>query len=237
MTKALVARCLAKRVRHGEVIGLGSGSTAELAVDQIGQRISREKISIAGVPTSYRIAMIAEKAGIQVLSSTTDVKLNWAFDGADEVDPQFMMIKGRGAAMLNEKIIARRAGENLLIIVSDDKLVERLGKKHPIPVEVIPEALGLVRSGLAKIGCRETVLRESTTKYGPETTEHNNLILDSWFDDIQPDLELRIKAITGVVESGLFVNATKELLVARENGVWSRRLMSGRIEEQLVEAP
>lgn len=237
MSKALVARYLAKRVKDGDVLGLGSGSTAELAVAEIGKRIAKEKIRVSGVPTSYKIGTFASENGIQVLSSMANIPLSWAFDGADEVDPSFMMIKGRGAAMLNEKIIARRAGENMVIIVSDDKLVERLGQKFPIPVEVIPEAAMLVVDGLKALGATEIVFRQSNAKYGPETTEHNNLILDARFDSIAPELELRMKSITGVVETGLFVGLAKELIVARENGVWSRKLVGGKIEEQLLEAP
>ena len=236
MTKALVARGLAARVKDGEIIGLGSGSTAELAIEQIGQRIAQEKIRVSGVPTSYKTALIAERAGIQVLSSCTPVSIAWAFDGADEVDPSFMMIKGNGAAMLNEKIMARRAGENMLIIVSEDKLVEKLGKKFAVPVEVIAEAVPLVREGLKKLGARSAELRESNTKYGPQTTEHNNLILDAWFDDIRPELEREIKLLLGVVESGLFVGATKEVLIAKKDGVYSRTLSGGKVSEKLIQA-
>jgi ribose 5-phosphate isomerase A len=147
------------------------------------------------------------------------------------------MIKGNGAAMLSEKIIAKRAGDRLLIIVSEDKIVERLGKKFPLPVEVIPQALELVQAGLKALGATEIVIRQGNSKYGPTITEHNNLILDAKFADIKPELEAQIKSITGVVESGLFVNATKEILVSREDGVWSRRLVNGKIESKLVEAP
>lgn len=237
MTKALVARSLSKKVKDGEVIGLGSGSTAELAVEQIGQRIKKENLKIVGVPTSHRIALCAQAAGVTVLSSITPVRLDWAFDGADEVDGAFNMIKGNGAAMLSEKIIAKRAGERFLIIVSEDKIVERLGTKFPVPVEIIPAALELVQNGLQALGAKEIVIRQGNAKYGPTITEHGNFILDAKFENIKPELEAQIKSITGVVESGLFVNATKELLVSREDGVWSRRLVNGKIESKLIEAP
>ena len=136
MSKALVALALAKRVKDGDVIGLGSGSTAELAVQEIAKRISKEKIRVTGVPTSHKIALCAQAAGVEVLSSITSVKLSWAFDGADEIDASFNMIKGNGAAMLTEKIIAKRAGsDRFLIIVSEDKLVENLGSNFPVPMK------------------------------------------------------------------------------------------------------
>lgn len=234
--KALVARALAKRVVDGEVIGLGSGSTAELAIDQIGQRIVRDKIRVIGVPTSYRTALIASAAGIEVLSPLSNVAIDWAFDGADEVDPQFNMIKGRGAAHLTEKIVARRA-KQLLIIVSEDKIVSKLGTHHPVPIEVIPEAVHYVEQELKALGAKEVTIRPATNKYGPIITEHNNLVVDASFSDITPALDLKIKQITGVVETGLFCNFNQELLVAKSDGVYLQRLKDGRIEEELIERP
>ncbi len=232
--KTLVARALAKRIKDGQTIGLGSGSTVELAIDQIQERISREKLRISGVPTSHRVALIAAEAGINVLSPMIACNLDWAFDGADEIDNAFNMIKGRGGAMLNEKIMARRTAK-LVIIVGEDKLVETLGKRHPVPVEVIPEAMPLVRKGLLGLGARDSILRNSSEKYGPLITEHNNLILDTWFDSITPELEAKIKQLTGVVESGLFIGCTDEVFVARADGVYSRTLVQGKPAEVLIE--
>ena len=231
--KALVARALASRVKDGDVIGIGSGTTVEMAVDQIGQRIARDGISVAGVPTSYRIALKAEEAGIKVFSEISALKLDWAFDGADEVDPAFNMIKGRGGAMLSEKIVAMRA-KDLVIIVTDEKLVDNLGTNFPVPVEVVPHAVHIAREGLEKLGASSVELREATNKYGPVVTEHNNLILDAKFSNISPELEKDINSLTGVVENGLFIDCTRELLIAREDGVWSRKLNNGKQEEEKV---
>jgi len=231
--KALVAKALADRVRDGEVIGIGSGSTVEMAVDQIAQRIAKEGISVSGIPTSLRTASHASEAGIQMLSPCTDTPITWAFDGADEVDDDFNMIKGRGAAMLNEKIIARRA-KNLVIIVSEDKLVERLGSVHPIPVECIPEARYLVQRGLVDLGATEVVVRAASNKYGPVITEHNNVILDARFDSIPPELDQQIQSLTGVVETGLFLGFGQELLVATEKDVSSQRLVNGERKSEIL---
>jgi ribose 5-phosphate isomerase A len=232
--KSLVARCLAKRVKDGEMIGLGSGTTAEMAIDQIGQRILREKIRVTGVPTSYRTGLIAARAGIYVGNPCSVGSLSWAFDGADEVDPGLNLIKGRGAAMLTEKILARRA-QHFVIIVSEDKLVQKLGSSFPVPVELVPEALSLVEEGLGKLGAREVTLREAVKKYGPVVTEHNNLVVDAWFDEIKPELEKEIKSLVGVVESGLFLGFKPEVLVAKKDGVWSLRLIGGKLQQDLIE--
>lgn len=234
--KALVARALAKRVQDGDVIGLGSGSTAEMAIDQIGQRVKDEKLSIAGVPTSVRTAIIAAEAGIDVRHPVPRLAIDWAFDGADEVDPNFDMIKGRGAAMLTEKIISKRA-KRFVVIVSEDKIVKKLGELFPVPVEVIPEALPLVEDGLRALGATEIQLRSATQKYGPVITEHKNLILDTKFENIVPELEGEINKLVGVVESGLFTNCNQEVLLAKSDGVWSQKLINGVLQEELLEAP
>ena len=236
MSKALVAQTLASRVKDGEVIGLGSGSTAELAIAEMGKRIAREKIRITGVPTSYRIALLAQESGIQVLSPVTAVKLDWAFDGADEIDPSFNMIKGNGAAMLSEKIVARRAKGNFVVIVTEEKFVERLGSKFPVPVEVIPDALPLVLEGLKALGAKDAAPRPSNSKYGPTISEHNHIVVDARFENIKPELELEIKALTGVVDSGLCVGLVDEVLVSNDKGVISRRLVNGKFKDEPVKS-
>lgn len=220
--KELVATALALRVKDGDILGLGSGSTAELAIKAIGKRISKEGIQVSGVPTSHRISLIAAQEGIQVLSTVPEIKIDWAFDGADEVDPSLNMIKGGGAAMLMEKIIAKRAG-TLVIIVSEEKLVDSLGSKFAVPVEVVPDALQLARDGLVALGAEEVTLRKGVNKYGPVVTEKNNLVLDAKFSNIQPELEQQINQITGVLENGIFVGLTEEVLVSGSSGLFLRR--------------
>ncbi len=216
--KELLAKAVAERVKDGELLGIGSGTTVELIIEAIGQRIKAENIRVRGLATSYRTSMKAVQQGIELVSFHTQQPLSWAFDGADEVDPARNMIKGRGGAMLSEKILARRAPK-LLIAVTEEKLVKRLGEKFPVPVEVVPEALSLVEKGLKELGAGTVVLRESKTTYGPVPTEHNNLILDAWFDNIPLDYEQRIKCLIGVVESGLFIGFQPEVLVSTASTV------------------
>ena len=201
--KALVAKALADRVQDGDLVGLGSGSTVEMALAEIGKRISSENIRVRGVATSFITAQIAAEAGIEVMSSFAGLTLDWAFDGADEVDPKFRMIKGRGAALLSEKIVARCA-RKLVIIVSEEKLVDTLGSVHLLPIEVIPEAASYVREELSKRGATEVVLRAAEKKCGPVITEHNNVLFDVRFPELYEGIEDELTTIVGVVETGSF---------------------------------
>lgn len=222
MSKTQVAAAIAQRVKTAQVIGLGSGSTAELAVKEIGRRIEQEGLKVSGLATSFAIAKIAAEVGISVLHPASAPALDWAFDGADEIDPEFNLIKGAGAAMFSEKLIARRAGGRLVIIATEEKLVSKLGSKFPIPVEVVPQATQLVEQELKKLGAKSVTLRVGSGKYGPLVTEQGNFILDAQFQDSHPvKLEAELKQITGVLETGLFVGLAEEILLAGADGVYS----------------
>ena len=232
--KELVAKAIAKRVKNGQVIGLGSGSTAELAILEIGKKVREEKLTVFGVPSSYRVAALAAESGIQVLSAVSGQRIEWGFDGADEVDRKLRLIKGNGAAMLMEKVVARRI-DHWVILVTGEKLVVRLGSKFAVPVAVIPEAYPCVIEELQAIGSSKVTLRESRTKYGPEVTEQGHVILDAWFSEIDDQMESRIKNIVGVVESGLFFGYADEIFVAHDGKVVSQHLEGSRlVETELV---
>ena len=232
--KQRVAEALAQRVQDGEVIGFGSGSTAELTIKAIGERIRKDGIRVSGVPTSIRTAMLAAQAGVQVIHPAVDIDIAWAFDGADEVDPRLRLIKGRGAAMLSEKIVAKRA-KHFVVLITDEKLVDRLGSVFAVPIEVIRDGLSLVTDGLKALGAEAVELRQAEGKYGPIITEHNNCVLDARFAEVSTDLEGQINQITGVVENGLFTDFNPEVLIARADGVWSRTLVDGKTQDrQLV---
>jgi len=221
MSKQKVAQVIAERVKDGQVLGLGSGSTVELAILQIGRRIRDEGLRVSGVATSLRTDQVARQEGIVVLSPNFDGAISWAFDGADEVDPALDLIKGRGAAMLNEKIVARKAKGAFVVLVTEEKLVANLGQTCPIPVEFITEAASTVRDDLLALGATQVCLRQGKAKYGPVVTEHGNLIYDVVFPKIVSELESQIKGIVGVVESGLFMGYAAEVLVAGGEGVFS----------------
>ena len=218
--KEQVAAALAERVKDGDVLGVGSGSTTELAIKAIGERISKENISVSAVATSYRSAQVAGAAGLCLIDPTSRFELSWAFDGADEVDPDLNLIKGRGAAMLSEKVVAKLAPK-FVVIITTDKLVSSLGQKFSVPIEIIPSAIRLVERELPGLGATEVELRGAANKYGPVVTEHGNHVLDVKFSKIEAALEAAITSIPGAVESGLFFDCCDEVLVADESGVSS----------------
>jgi len=210
--KQEVANRVAAQVKDGDVIGFGSGSTSFLAIQAIGARLKEERISCIAIPTSLEVAFTCSALAIPT-ASLIEAKPDWAFDGADEVDPQGNLIKGRGGAMFREKLLIDSSAITY-ILVDQSKLVSRLGEKFPVPIEVCPEAANLVSHSLYELGATEIEMRLGVKKDGPVITENANIILDVRFDHIESDLERRIKAITGVIESGLFQGRRIETLVS-----------------------
>lgn len=233
MSKQAVAEALASFVKDGQVIGLGSGSTVELALEAIGKRVKVEGLKIVGVPTSIRTARIASQMGVNVLSPFADVEIDWAFDGADEVDPELNLIKGRGAAMLPEKIVAKRS-KKFVVIVSEDKIVKSLGEKFAVPIEVIPEAATLVEKELRAFNPEKISIREGEGKFGPTVTENGNIIIDVKFKNIPLSYEKDLKALTGVVETGLFIGMKPEVIVAGSAGLKVLKLENGKLVESKI---
>lgn len=219
--KQVLARILAKRVTSGAVLGIGSGSTTELILHAIGERIRNEALEVSGIVTSLRSATVAQQAGIRVLDSRTAITPDWAFDGADEVDPELQLIKGRGAAMFAEKVIALRSRGKLVIAVTEDKLVAALGQKCALPVEVLPQAAPYVERELVQLGATEVTLRSAAGKYGEVVTEFGNVVYDVRFPRIDEQLGARVKALCGVIETGLFWNFNPEVIVIAESGAYS----------------
>ena len=191
--KIKIADLIASKVENGQVIGVGSGSTSYLAI-----------------PTSLAIRMTCAQLGIPVTSLFSH-KPDWTFDGADEVDSHFNLIKGRGGAMFKEKLLISSSPQTY-ILVDPSKKVERLGAKFPIPVEIFPEALTHIEDRLHRLNPREIKLRMGQGKDGPIITENGNMILDVWMDYIPENTESTLKSITGVLESGLFMNYKVEVL-------------------------
>jgi len=210
--KEKVADEIAAKVKDGDVLGVGSGSTVYMALLAIAKKIKEQKLNIKAIPTSIEISMFCAKLGIPLTTLYED-KPDWLFDGADEVDPNRNLIKGRGGAMFKEKLLISSSPVNY-IIVDDSKLVDKLGTNFPIPIEVFPGALLHVEHELRKLGPESITLRPAKGKDGSVITENGNLILDARFHDIESDLEIKIKSITGVIDSGLFINYDVKILVA-----------------------
>ena len=202
--KQKVADKIASMVKDGDIIGVGSGSTAYLALLKIADRIRTEQLHIHAIPTSQEIKMTCAKLGIPQ-TSLLEHKPNWTFDGADEIDPNHNMIKGRGGAMFKEKLLISSSPQTF-IIADPSKMVSKLGSRFPVPVEIFPDALIHADQALRSLSPVDIKLRMAQGKDGPIITENGNLILDVWFDNIPDNLENAIKSITGVIESGLFMH-------------------------------
>ncbi len=201
--KERIAEKLAKRVKNGDVIGVGSGSTSFVATKAIAKRMKEENLHITAIPTSYEVKLLCENLGIPTTTLMVQ-KPDWAYDGADEVTPKNWLIKGRGGAMYHEKL-NMAATPVTYILVDDSKMVEHICDKFPIPVEVHPEAINLVRQALLQMGAKEITLRLAKGKDGPVVTERGNAILDAVFHNVDDTFEKKLKSIIGVVETGLFI--------------------------------
>jgi len=209
--KEKVAKEVAAKAKDGDVIGFGSGSTSYLAAKEIAKRMEEEGLKITAIPTSFEIKALCQELKIPTVS-ILEAKPDWAFDGADEVSKQDnILIKGRGAAMFKEKLNMVNSGITY-ILADDSKFVDKLNEKFPIPIEVYPEAISSVKEALLDLGLTECTLRKAEKKDGPVFTENHNVILDAKFVEIYETLEEDIKSITGVIESGLFIDYPIEVL-------------------------
>lgn len=200
--KIKLGKKIAERVKDGQTIGFGSGSTSYLTAIEIGKKVEKEHLHIIAIPTSKEIENVCKQYKIQI-GNLVENKIYWAFDGADEVDPDNNMIKGMGAAMFKEKLNILNSPINY-ILIDQTKFVKELGEKHPVPVEVFPQALEYVSRKLEELGATETIFRGMT--------ENQNAILDVRFEKIDNKLEAKIKNITGVIESGLFMGYNVEII-------------------------
>lgn len=215
----LLAEAALEMIRDNSVIGLGSGRAASAFVQALGERVQRG-LPVRGVPTSRATADLA--AGLAIpLASLDDVDaIDITVDGADEVDRGLNLIKGRGGAMLREKIVAA-CSRRLIILVGTEKLVSRLGEHGVLPVEVVPFGVGPCRRRLAQLGYRPA-LRQAHGQ--PFLTDNGNHILDCQVQPLRDaaDLEQTLRSIPGIVETGLFLGMGPMVLI--EDG--------GRIEVQ-----
>lgn len=218
--KEIVAQEIAKRVKNGDIIGVGTGTTVEAALTAIGKRVAHEGLLVTVVPTSYQSAWRCQELGLTVMYTGYKGYLSWGFDGADQVTKDRWAIKGKGGALLQEKILAKRC-KKFVLIVDETKVVPVLGVGCPVPVEVVPEALILAEDSLRSLGASEVTLRSGSGKHGPTITERGNIILDATFPRIDERLEREIKSRVGIVDSGLFIGYASEILVATRQGVSS----------------
>jgi len=209
-----------KHVKNGFTVGLGSGSTAAYAIEEIGKKMKRERLDVQGVPTSYQAFMLAVQHGIPATTLEEQPILDLTIDGADQIDPELNLIKGMGGALAREKIVAS-ASKKLIIIADENKKVSVLGENnHPVPLETLPFAASLVKRRIKEMD-GTPVLREGKMKVGPVITDNGNVIIDADFGPVhQPDeLEHKLKSIPGILETGLFVQMAEIAYVGKHNNV------------------
>ena len=209
-----------KHVEDGQVIGLGSGSTAAYAIRLLGERLRGGELrDILGIPTSLQAASEAVEAGIPLTTLEEHPIVDVSIDGADQLDARLNLIKGGGAALLREKIVA--SCSKLYIIVADErKLARRLGENCPIPLEVHPMAVKPIMMRLEELGARAS-LRIARGKVGPVVTDNGNLIIDADFGPVEnpEELDRRLRVIPGVLETGLFLGYADLAYIGTRSGL------------------
>ncbi|MGB9673581.1 MAG: ribose 5-phosphate isomerase A [Anaerolineales bacterium] len=218
--KQMAAAAALDYVKSGMKLGLGTGSTTRYFVDMLGAKIKAGELhEIVGVPTSESTASQARALKIPLGSLSEIEELDLAVDGADEVDPQLNLIKGLGRALLREKIVESHARE-FIVIVDESKIVQRLGTRGALPVEIVPfEARAHIR-WLNSLGCKAEQWMEADGT--PAMTDNGNYLAKCYFPDgIEDAYNLAEKLVwrAGIVEHGLFLDMATRVIVAGENGV------------------
>jgi ribose 5-phosphate isomerase A len=203
-------------VRDGMKLGLGTGRAAEALIRALAERVA-EGLNVVAVPTSVRSQTLAEELGIPLSTVAETPVLDLAFDGADEVTPKLDLTKGLGGALLRERVIAH-AASRFIVLVTPEKLVERLGTRSHIPIEVVVFAEAPVARELLTLGGESVTRRAADATY---LTDNGNLILDTRFAPMADPLAIdqAVRAIPGVVDTGLFLGMASEVIVGEEDGV------------------
>jgi len=206
-------------VHDGMNLGLGSGTTAEHAVRELGRRVREEGLKVRGVPTSERVAQLAREVGIPLTTLEETTELDLTIDGADEVVLATLdAIKGLGGALLREKIVALATKEEIFV-VDESKVVQHLGEHTPVPVEVVQFGWTHTVDALFALGC--TPVRRETPQGEPYITDSGNYLIDCRFPKIENPQLLgeRIIRVVGSVEHGLFIGIARRVIIAGETGV------------------
>lgn len=214
--KQLAGEKAAEYVSDGMVVGLGTGSTTYYAIKKIGA-ILEEGLEIIGIPTSKQTERIARECRIPLSSLLEHPVIDVTIDGADEVDPNLDLIKGMGGALLREKIVAN-ASKKEIIVIDPSKLVDKLGTKSPLPVEVSTFGWSKCKVELEGLGGKPVLrLRDNE----PFLTDNSNFVIDCRFEGIEDPtwLESNINNILGVMENGLFLSLANLIIIGTESGV------------------
>ena len=216
--KEAAGRAAAELVRDGMIVGLGTGSTVRFALERLAERVRNERLALRGVPTSLDTERKARALGIPLVGLDEVEAIDLTLDGADEIDGRFDMLKGGGGALLREKVVAALSKREV-IVVDRSKVVERLGVRFALPVEVVPFARAAVARRIAAMGAAWTLRMRDGQEVA--LTDNGNEILDCRFAGGIADaaaLERALDAIPGVVESGLFISLAHVLVIGADDG-------------------
>ena len=204
-------------VKEGMVVGLGTGSTVRYFLEKLAD-LAHAGFQVRGVPTSHATGRLAKRLGITLTSLEEHPHLDLAVDGADEVGPRLALVKGGGGALFREKIVAA-AAKRFVVVADESKVVRHLGERAPVPAEVSPFGWPVAKPGLEALGCVVVLRRKGSTVV---RTDNGNYLLDCRFPQIRDPagLERDMKAVPGVIESGLFVEMADLALIGGARGVW-----------------
>ncbi|KAF3978118.1 MAG: ribose-5-phosphate isomerase RpiA [Methylococcales symbiont of Iophon sp. n. MRB-2018] len=210
--KELVAIHAAKQVKEGMLVGLGTGSTADLFIAELARRIVEENLKITAVSSSIVSLCKAQQLAIPTVSIEQLTRLDLYVDGADEVSPDNTLLKGQGSDLVREKLLAR-ASDQFIVLVDQSKMVDRIGERFPIPVEVMPFAWQMVQQGLEKLGGKGDLRKAGN---GLAVSSYGNLVLDVAFQANKScdEIDSILNSMPGVVEHGIFRNLADNVLLA-----------------------
>ena len=225
--KELVAHHAASLVQDGMLVGLGTGSTANYFISELARRHRQEGLQVTVAASSTVSTIKAQEAGLPLVALEHLTRLDLYVDGADEVTPDLTLLKGRGYDLVREKLLAR-ASDSFLVLVDTSKLVDRIGARFPIPVEVMPFAWQLVKRRLESIGGSGN-LRQTANQDGLVVTSHGSLVLDMAFDPALETAALNafLNDTPGVVEHGIFRGLASAVFVGAD----------GKVQEHWAEQP
>ena len=216
ISKLNAAKKAVEFIKNGMVVGLGTGSTAKIAIDLIGEKISKD-FQIVGMPTSLKTERQANDLGIKLIGINDAETIDLAIDGADEVSPDLSLIKGLGGALLREKKVERKAKE-LIIIVDESKLVSKLGKGF-LPVEIDSRHYENILKNISKLECKTELRIENNNR--PFITDNGNYICHCKFNNgiTNPkELDDNLMRIKGVIDTGLFIDMATKIIVGNNTG-------------------
>jgi len=214
--KELVAHAALDYVKNNSVVGLGTGSTANIFIESLAKKISSESLNIQVVASSTASQEKANAVGLNYISMDNITEIDLYIDGADEITENLEVLKGRGYDLIREKILAR-ASKNFIVISDQSKIVSKIGEKYPIPIEITPIAWKITKNIIEKLATRCEV-RENLTKNAFAITSYGNYVLDCDFNYTNlKELEMEIAGIPGVFEHGIFLGISKLALIA-DNG-------------------